>query len=272
MKWFRHQSNAHKGELLQELYTEFGVHVGYSLYFRLVEYLTDKWDGIAEPNFKISELELRKFLGVSRKYLKRFSVVFELQPGNEFKISEKFLEIKFPKLLEILHRDAMAAGLRPTRGRPESGQEEKRREENRVVEERASAPTAAQNASPAEQGAVAALQGNLLLDRVLSQIPIAIQKSWGETYDTAWLKITLVRAIEHHMSKRSAQVVDEVQEWNSKFNTWLRQERTPKFKAKAVILAPKEPRTPWPAGAKERVLGSVGALEAMAQAKSGNAS
>lgn len=263
MKWFRHQSNAHKGELLQELYVEFGVHVGYSLYFRLVEYLTDKWDGVSEPKFKISELELRRFLGITRKLLIRFSFVIDLQTDYEFKVSEKFVEIRFPKLLEILHRDALSSGHRPANVRPTPGLEEKRREENRE-EVRVTAPPPLESSTDGEDlGPVRGLQGNLFLDQVLPTIPKAVQRNWLELYDHAWLKLTLIKAIEHHMAKRNASTPVDVVEWQRKLSAWLSTERTPKLKPKPSPPRPIEHATPWPTGAKERALGDVSAVKAM---------
>lgn len=112
-------------------------------------------------------------------------------------------------------------------------------------------------------GNVAGLQGNSLLDQVLPQVSIAIQRSWVETFDSAWLKLCLVRAVEHHMGRAAAQRPNDIKDWSKKFSAWLGHERDPKLRAKPKILRPKEESTPWPIGAKERALGDLSALKAM---------
>jgi hypothetical protein len=146
--------------------------------------------------------------------------------------------------------------------------EENRKEEKRIEEEKTRVVAPAPQKSPTtekEFGCAPGLQGNLLLDQVIHQVAQPVQKSWADTYETGWLKMCLIKAIEHHMTRHGAQTVTEVTDWPKKFSAWLKNERAPKFKPKPVILRPKDPDTPWPTGAKERALGSVSAVKAMSK-------
>lgn len=147
-----------------------------------------------------------------------------------------------------------------------SGEEEERR-----GGESANAPPPAQEPSAVEEeiGPVRGLQGNSLLDQVLPDVAKSIQKSWLELYDHAWLKVCLVRAIEHHMDKHSALSPRDVEGWQKKFCAWLKTERAPKLKPKPAPAKVHKPKEPWPTGAKDRALGKVSAVDAMVAAKVG---
>jgi hypothetical protein len=130
LKWFKHYTNAHKGEVFQTLSSEFGKVKVYGWYFLLVEYFTDMWDGTSDPTFKITVRVLSEFLEVKPKVLLRF--LEHLKNADRIKLeqNENILIITLPKLLEIRHRDAIPSGQRPARVRPKSGQEENRREKS----------------------------------------------------------------------------------------------------------------------------------------------
>lgn len=133
VKWFKHYSNAHKGSAIQVLMPEFGKVQAYGLYFLLVEYLSDKWDGSEAPRFKVFKNELRSFLGLKQKKLSSFLVCLHNERKISLEETEDFFIIEFPKLLEIRHRDALSAGARLETGQHKSGVEEEeiRKEEKK---------------------------------------------------------------------------------------------------------------------------------------------
>lgn len=123
LKWFKHYANAHKGGVLQQLYLDFGVNEGHGLYFRLIEYLADKWDGSSEPKFKILTSELRRYLTLTTPKLRQLAVAIQSSGESEFKVEKDFCEIFLPKLLEVRHRDAISSRERPETGRTRSSRE-----------------------------------------------------------------------------------------------------------------------------------------------------
>lgn len=112
MKWFKHYTNAHKGETLQQLYAAFGVNEGYAIYFRVIEYICDKWDGVSDPKFKILTKELQKFATISPKKFQIFAGIVSDFSENSIKFLGEFCEVDFPKLREILHKDALTSSSR----------------------------------------------------------------------------------------------------------------------------------------------------------------
>lgn len=128
MKWFKHYTNAHKGEALQVLSAEFGKQTAYAWYFLLVEYFSDKWDGSAEPRFTVTMASLCGHLTATPSRLRRYLAAMQRCGSLEFTENGKLIDLTFPKLLEIRHRDAIPSGQRPAKNQPISGQEE---EENR---------------------------------------------------------------------------------------------------------------------------------------------
>lgn len=130
MKWFRHYTNASKGESIQRLMGHFDKARAYGLYFLFTEYFADKWDGCSEPFFIVFKNELSSFLGLKQNKLDSFLKCFENETKMNWKQNGNLLEIYFPKLQEILDKNALPeSGRRALRALNPSG-EEKRREEN----------------------------------------------------------------------------------------------------------------------------------------------
>ena len=82
---------------------------------------------------------VRKYLEISPKKFRKFGEILSDSSQINFLFSEKFVEIYFPKLLEIRHRDAISARIRleisPKKSRI---REEKNRREEEEEEEEAS--------------------------------------------------------------------------------------------------------------------------------------
>lgn len=259
MKWFRHYSNAHKGQVMQSLIPIFGKAQGYGLFFLLVEYLTDKWDGKSDPKFRVFKSELRSFLGLKQNKLSLFLECLQNQTSFSFTETEFFFEIEFPKLLEIRHRDALDASTRLELRQHKSGGEQNRIEKNRkeknvvVVDlgsKRGEATTAAENsfsadvekggAAPAKETAppqqrekrfpvIDELRGNALLDEVLPFITDRIQRSWVARYERTWLIETLVNACEFYMTDFNASNAADIENWGVKLTGWVRREKKPRL-------------------------------------------
>jgi len=130
MKWFKHYTNANKGGVVEALGEEFGVNRGYGLYFRFVEYCCDKWDGRSEPKFKFNFSKLSTFLGLKHNKLRTFLVSLQNESSFSFKQNGNFLEIYFPKLLEIKHRDGVRAGIAPALRQHHAAQIKSKRKRN----------------------------------------------------------------------------------------------------------------------------------------------
>jgi hypothetical protein len=130
LKWFKHYTNAHKGEAILHLRPHFGKAEAYGLYFLFTEYFADKWDGNNDPTFKVLAFDLSSFLGLKQNKLRIFLECLQNEQKIKYVHSENVIEIKFPKLAEILHRDAVSSGQRPAKARPRSGPIKKRRDKN----------------------------------------------------------------------------------------------------------------------------------------------
>lgn len=201
MIWFKHYSNAHKGKVLQSLYEEFGVNEGYGLYFRFVEYFADKWDGCGEPRFTVLESELRGYLKLRAQKLRRFLLLNTYQSDFSFVESGKKLEIFFPKLLEIRHRDAIRAGIEPALSQHSAGI---RREEKREESSRAQADWLYQNA-----------------DELRKAISIADQSFFAKEYPLPeWVDRQIELCFRHHSAEDSTRPRTKGQ-WMKKLQTWL---------------------------------------------------
>jgi hypothetical protein len=139
LKWFKHYTNAHKGSVLQHLSNDFSINEAYALYFRFVEYLSDKWDGSSEPKFTLNERELKKYLTVSQRKFDCFLIVMQKQLHIEFTKNRKLIDISFPKLREVLHKDALSSKDRPASGPPNSRLDKnKRKKKNNTIADWAS--------------------------------------------------------------------------------------------------------------------------------------
>lgn len=87
------------------------------------------------------------------------------------------------------------------------------------------------------------LAGNSKREQVLSRIPIETQQDWVDTYDTKWLKDSLLHAIETH-SKNNP--IDCVKDWPEKLARWFKIEKKPKFKTTtSPPVKIREPEKPW---------------------------
>lgn len=131
MVWFKHYTNASKGTALQTLEGAYGRALAYGYYFLIVEYFTDKWDGIGETTFRVNAQSLANHLQVKQKSLLRLLRVLQDSCALDFYEHDNLIELNFPKLLEIRHRDALSSTNRPASGRPVAGKrrkEKKRRE------------------------------------------------------------------------------------------------------------------------------------------------
>lgn len=188
MKWFKHYTNAHKGSVLQHLSNDFSVNEAYALYFRFVEYLSDKWDGCSEPKFVVNELELKKFLTITQRKLNCFLTVMQLQLHIEFKKDRKLIHIYFPKLSEVRHKDAISSKTRPASGQPASGPRVEV-EENR-----------------GEQSSTGADDTTA---KFLKDLPIVTKEIWLKKYGQEFLEKHVASALAYYASHKSSK------NWNS---------------------------------------------------------
>lgn len=71
MKWFKHLSNGRRGDRLQLIYSEFGYHKGYALFFMLLEVVSDRFVSkeVDQDLFKIPLRELLETLQIKRSSL-----------------------------------------------------------------------------------------------------------------------------------------------------------------------------------------------------------
>jgi len=105
MKWFKHYNNASKKKIINELENELGVHVGYALYFKFIEYCHSIWNVEKDPEFSISHKKLQNFLEISPKKYQSFVQILSKFHQIVNKKHSKLFHFTFPKLLEIMDRD-----------------------------------------------------------------------------------------------------------------------------------------------------------------------
>lgn len=194
-KWIKHYSNAHKGKSNQDLAEEFGKAEGYGIYFLIVAYLNDKWDGISEPTFQIRTKELSNFLEISPKKFQKVGEILSKSQENSFIFEGSFCHIKFPKLLEIRHRDAISSGQRPATVQPNSSPNKIRIEEIRE-DKNINTISTARKPSVTETGAIDELKGNSLVETFLGEISQNSQKIWTQLYDVSFITRELLNMVE----------------------------------------------------------------------------
>jgi hypothetical protein len=116
MRWFKHFTDNHRGQSIQLLFGKMG-HMGPSCYYTLMEMCAEKLENI-EPNvqqkFRFHEQLVRRNLHISSAKLQEFLRFSQEYSLLFFKISEEFIEIDMPILLNLLDRDMKKA--RSTRG------------------------------------------------------------------------------------------------------------------------------------------------------------
>jgi len=129
MKYFKHYSNAHGSELLENIIQEFGFE-GYGRYWRFLEYLSGLFDG-EEVCFRVHNRSLRDIMRFrSQLKLDSYMVAIGLLPSIKAVKNGKHYEIEAPILLKLKSRDYKKA--RPKR--EESALEEKRLDKSRLEE------------------------------------------------------------------------------------------------------------------------------------------
>ncbi len=233
MKWFKHYTNAHKGSVLQDLYEEFGINEGHGLYFRLTEFLADKWDGCSEPRFRFFAEVLRNFTHLSPKKFQNFIGILSKCSEIEVQIFGKFIEIYFPKLANIRHKDAIAARLRPAHG-PALGGPRRRREEKREEEE--------EKRERVEEGAPPPIHlvrpGKFnSCEELVAAMPLITMDVWRKEYGAEFLAREISLAIAYYSADAQSTSWEAVQ-WASRIGSSLRRAKTYTEKHKAVSGAP----------------------------------
>lgn len=104
MKWFKHFSNAHTSESLDDIIDKFGFE-GYGRYWRLLEYLSEIFDGEC-VKFRVHKRTLRDCMRFrSTLKLRYYLVAIGLQRGYNVIETDNHFEIEAPILLELKDRD-----------------------------------------------------------------------------------------------------------------------------------------------------------------------
>jgi len=108
MKWFKHYSDNHRGQSIQYLLEEFG-HTGPCCYYFLMEMCAEKIEydasGQLVSKFRFNEAMVRKLFRINRATFQSILKTFQELNLLSYKISDKFLEIEMPILLNLLDRD-----------------------------------------------------------------------------------------------------------------------------------------------------------------------
>lgn len=128
MRWFKHHTNAHKGKAISALREHgFDKAKAYGLYFLFTAFLADMWEDGDASTFKISASELSSFLGLKRNKLSSFLECLQNESRIDWSQNGNILQIEFPKLLEIKHKDGTLS-----RKKPEKNPLEKKRKEKNI--------------------------------------------------------------------------------------------------------------------------------------------
>ncbi len=102
MHWFKHFTSARTGCSLNEVYGEFGEHVGYACYFWLVEYCGSKVDAKnPKTTFVISQGNLKEILKISDKKILKFLKICKDNAMFDYEKKGNVFYINFPHILDI---------------------------------------------------------------------------------------------------------------------------------------------------------------------------
>lgn len=119
MKWFKHYSNAHTNKLIQALLSEKNGHELHSMYWLMMELLCSEFKRDTEI-FRISKQHLKAALLIKHdkklekflRILREFCANFDRNLLEISEISDKFLEIKTPIILELMGKDFKRARIK----------------------------------------------------------------------------------------------------------------------------------------------------------------
>lgn len=229
-RWYKHYVNAYQGEVFQRLEPEFGLARAYGLYWLLVDYCSAKWDGVSDPTFVVSKKFLANFLGLKMKTFSLFLKTIENETDLFFKENENILEINFPKLLEIRHRDSFSSGQRPAKSRPNPGLDKRREDkirEDSYVEAKAS--TTGETRKSAAQRKKKATGSNTSVPRpesfeeMLALIPENTKTRWRAIYpdQDEWVARELQKAFGYYAEDNPQRCPKSVRGWCMALSSWL---------------------------------------------------
>lgn len=219
MKWFKHHTNAHKGDVFQVLSTEFGKATAYAWYFLIVEFLADKWDGEGEPKFKVTMPQLCGHVTATPRRLRRYLTAMQRLEKIKFTETGKLLEIEFPKLLEIRHKDALPSGSRRAT-RPAKNPLRGEGEENRV-EERGKTPPPI----PIGQGKYKTYKD------LLADLSVVTKDTWVQLYGIEMVETETAKAFAFYATDPKSRNWDATR-WTSRIGSSI--DRQVKFEADAA--------------------------------------
>lgn len=197
MKWFKHYTNAHKGKVIHAMIPEFGWPGAYGIYFLLVEYITDKWDGGGDHSFKFSTILVRKYLELSPKKFRKLGEILSESSEIKFVFSKDFVEIYFPKLAEIQHRDALSSSMRLEKIQSKSSVEEnKNKNKNKNKKNHSNFDS---------------------LESLLEAIPKKTKDSWSALYPAAYIERQQFLAWNYYASNPPKSLTG----WSRTVGGWL---------------------------------------------------
>lgn len=211
MKWFKHYCNMHQSETVQRLIAKYGRTKGYGLYCLFVAYFSNKWDGRSEPKFVVTKNELSCFLGVKQNQLSCFLVAFDNETLTFSVDCNNVMEIYFPKLAEILHKDSLSAGNRREIGGPKTRLDKKRedKEESTVVQ-------TAHTSTPKD-----VIFKPTDVDSLIAALPKTTMPRWNKLYpDSEFITRELIKALGWcELNERRAP--KKIRGWAQFCSNWL---------------------------------------------------
>jgi len=220
MKWFKHNTNAHKSQYCQELFNAFGKSEGYGLFTLFTSFLADKWDGKSEPFFRIRAKELQNFLEISPQKLQKFIKIPTNAEALTIKKDGNFIEINFPKLKKIKDEYSKKSGQKQDENADTLQQEE---EEELYInkEQEEEVGTVVEDESSTPRGPIENLKGDDEVETLLLKISQPIQNRWIKLYqDPAWIiKETLRLLTYYDNNPRKAPKTDRG--WSTAISGWL---------------------------------------------------
>ena len=140
MKWFKHFVSMSDDPKIQELEGKHGL-VGYAFYVKVLELCAQQYDGVSDDFvFVFNMVTLQNKLRMKRK---RIQNLFRTNSELNFwkaELDDNVIRIKFPKLLEIRHRDAFNASTRQALIKHDAGLD-KSKKKNKKKSKKKSGPT-----------------------------------------------------------------------------------------------------------------------------------
>ena len=195
MRWFKHYSNAKHSEKLMELEEKHGLE-GYARYWKLLEFLSERFDG-KSIKFKVPTRLLRECMRFkSAKKLRQFSDETLIKLGCNLVENGNVYEIEAPILLELQAKDFKKSRQSCGKVAPKNKDIRYKNKIQEVPNGTSSAELAEPLARPVSRGCIAELSGEEDCVVALEQVSHTSQGGWLKLYEQEFVVREIIRAVD----------------------------------------------------------------------------